>query len=96
MKELLKEQMQKFAKYGVTKDELKAAKDYLLASYNLRFKSTLALSGMLNEMQKLKLGLDFLQKRNDYVKNVTLSEVNKAAAKYFAAEPKEVRIGLIE
>jgi len=96
MKELLKEQMQKFARYGVTKDELKAAKDYLLASYNLRFKSTLALSGMLNEMQKLKLGLDFLQKRNDYIKNVTLSEVNKAAAKYFAVEPKEVRIGLIE
>ena len=50
---------------------------------------------MLNEMQKLKLGLDFLQKRNEYIKNVTLEDVNNAAAKYFAQGIKEVTIGLI-
>ena len=45
-------------------------------------------------MQKSKLGLDFLQKRNDYVKKVTLQEVNDAAAKYYKNMPKEVAIGL--
>lgn len=96
MKHLIHNQMREFAVNGATNEELKATKDYLLASYNLRFKSTLELSGMLNQMQKSKLGLDFLQKRNEYVKNVTLEDVNKVATKYFSSMPKEVRIGLIK
>ena len=94
MKDLLVKEMNEFAKNGVSENELKATKDYLLASYNLRFKSTLELSKMLNQMQKTKLGLDFLQKRNDYVRNVTLKQVNDAIAKYFSNLPKEVVIGL--
>ena len=86
--------MHKIAANGVNKKEFKAAKDYLLASYNLRFSSTLELSKMLNQMQKLNLGLDFLQKRNDYVKKVTLDEVNEAAKTYFNNLPIEVVIGL--
>ncbi len=96
MKKLLSDQMRKFSAHGVTKEELKSAKDYLLASYNLRFKSTLELSNMLNLMQKSKLGLDFLQKRNDYVTQVTLEEVNDVAKQYFQHTPKEVAIGLIK
>lgn len=88
--------MKKFASKGVTKKELLNAKKYLLASYNLRFKSTLELSKMLTQMQKYKLGLDFLQKRNNYVENVTLAEVNKAAAQYYSKTPKEVVIGTIK
>ena len=86
MKQLLVAQMQQFANEGATYDELKAAKDYLLASYNLRFNSTLSLSGMLNEMQKLNLGLDFLQKRNDYIRKINLEDVNNAARKYFTPD----------
>jgi len=94
MKTLILQQMRLFVKKGVSKKELSAAKDYLLASYNLRFKSTLELSNMLNQMQKSKLGLDFLQKRNDYVRNVTLKQVNEVVAKYFNNLPNEVVIGL--
>lgn len=94
MKTLILQQMRLFAEKGISKKELSAAKDYLLASYNLRFKSTLELSNMLNQMQKSKLGLDFLQKRNDYVRNVTLKQVNEAVAKYFNNLPNEVVIGL--
>ncbi len=96
VKKILKKQMKKFASKGVTKKELLNAKKYLLASYNLRFKSTLELSKMLTQMQKYKLGLDFLQKRNNYVENVTLAEVNKAAAQYYNKQPKEVVIGTIK
>ncbi len=96
MRAILLKQMNLFANKGVTEKELINAKKYLLASFNLRFKSTLELSDMLNLMQKSKLGLDFLQKRNDYIKNVTLYDVNKVANKYFSQELKEVTIGLIE
>ena len=94
MKTILLEQMSLFASKGITEKELINAKRYLLSSFNLRFKSTLELASMLNVMQKSKLGLDFLQKRNDYVKKVTLQEVNDAAAKYYKNMPKEVAIGL--
>ena len=96
MKTILFEQMDLLATKGITKKELDNAKKYLLASYNLRFKSTLELSNMLTEMQKYKLGLDFLQKRNDYVRNVTLQDVNNVIAKYYKDKPKEVAIGLIK
>lgn len=96
VKDILLKQMKLFADKGVTNKEFKMAKKYLLASYNLRFKSTLELSNMLTQMQKLNLGLDFLQQRNKYVENVTLAEVNNAAKKYYKKIPKEVVIGLIK
>ena len=34
-------------------------------------------------MQKYNLGIDFLDKRNDYIRNVSNKDVNAAAKKYF-------------
>lgn len=93
MYQILLHQWQNFATNGVTKEELEAAKNYLLASYNLRFNSTDGLADMLVAMQQYNLGLDFLQKRNDYIKNITLKQVNKAAKRYFNNLPMEVSIG---
>ena len=39
------------------------AKNYLIASYNLRFASIGTIAQILAAMQKYNLGLDFLQKR---------------------------------
>ena len=54
-----------------------------MASYNLRFASIASIADILTAMQKYNLGLDFLQKRNDYVQQVTQEQVNNAARKYF-------------
>lgn len=93
---ILYEQWEEFAAKGVSADELNAAKDYMLASYHLRFDSTAGLADMLAYMQKYHLGTDFLKKRNDYVRNVTLEQVNAAAAKYFAKQPKLLTLGKYE
>ncbi len=58
----------------------------MIASYNLRFADITAISEMLVYMQKTGLGIDFLQKRNDYVAAVTAEQVNQAAARYFTPE----------
>lgn len=79
---------QKFQKEGATPEELKKAKDYLVASYNLRFASISNIAEILAAMQKYNLGLDFLQKRNDYVRQVDLQQVNRAAAEYFDADKR--------
>lgn len=81
--EIVREQWQKMGQAGVTAAELEEAKNYLLASYNLRFASLGGISAMLAHMQKENLGIDFLQKRNDYIRNIKIEDVNKAAKKYF-------------
>lgn len=71
---------------GVSARELEEAKNYLIASNNLRFADITNISNMLVYMQKENLGIDFLQKRNQYVARVTLEQVNRAAARYFRPE----------
>ena len=83
VKEIVETQWRKMAEEGVTQEEFDNAKDYLLASYNLRFASVSDIAEILTAMQKEKLGIDFLLKRNEYIRNIKLHEVNNAARKYF-------------
>ena len=92
-RQLLLDEWKKLADKGVTAKELKQAKESLTASHNLRFASTGGIADMLVAMQKYRLGQDFLEKRNDYVRNVTLPQVNTAARKYFGMIPDFVIIG---
>lgn len=84
------------AQKGVSAKELETARNYLLASYNLRFSSVEEIAEMLIGMQKYDLGIDFLQKRNTYIKNVRLEDVNRVATTYFQDLPLEVNIGKIK
>lgn len=92
--ELLKQEWCKFAEKGVTEQELAEAKKSLINSFYLRFANIDGVSDMLAAMQKYNLGLDFLDKRNDYIKQVSLSEVNAAAKKYFSKSPDFVNLGI--
>lgn len=80
---LLDEEFAKIQRQGISASELDKAKNYLIASYNLRFASIENIAEILTAMQKYNLGLDFLQKRNDYIANLSLEQVNAAAKKYF-------------
>ncbi len=93
MRQILLEEWQAMADFGVKKEEFEAVKNNMLTSFNLRFTSLSDITSQLLYMQKKNLGLDFLQKRNEYVQNVTLSEVNAAAHKYFKVPPSIVTIG---
>lgn len=93
-RQLLLEEWQKMGAHGVTNQELTQAKRALIAAHNLRFASIGGISDMLVAMQQYDLGLDFLDKRNDYIRNVTLAQVNEAARKYFGKTPDFVNIGV--
>ena len=43
--------------------------------------------------QKMDLGLNFLSKRNDYVKSVSVEAVNQALKKYFTDKMLQAQIG---
>ena len=92
-KEILRQEWLKLGESGVSAEELAQAKKSLLASYNLRFAEIDSIASMLLAMQKYRLGIDFLDKRNDYIAEVSLQEVNAAAKKYFRTLPDMVYIG---
>lgn len=92
-RELLLAEWQKIADNGVSAEELDLAKNAMIASHNLRFASTSGIADMLVAMQQYNLGADFLEKRNEYVKAVTLQQVNAAAAKYYKMIPDFVIVG---
>ena len=90
---MFKSEWKNYADNGFSKEDVDFAKDYLIASYNLRFASVLGIADMLVMQQKFDLGLDFLNKRNEYVNNVTVEEVNKATEKYFTDKMLQAQIG---
>lgn len=92
-KSIFKQIWQNAAQDGFSFNELQTAKDYLIASHNLRFASTIGIADMLAYMQKHDLGIDFLNKRNQLVKAVTLQQLNDAAKKYFSDDLRVAEIG---
>ena len=81
--EIVQGEWLKFAEKGISEKELEDAKNYLISSYNLRFASIADLADIMAYMQKDNLGIDFLQKRNSYIENVRLDDVNRVIKKYF-------------
>lgn len=91
--DILYTEWEKMLTEGVSQKEFETVKKNMLASFNLRFKSISDIAQMLSLMQKENLGTDFLEKRNTYVKGVTLEQVNAAAKKYFKTKPSILTIG---
>ena len=84
--DIFRKEWKKMGNEGVTAKELAEAKNYLLASHNLRFADIINISNILAYMQKENLGIDFLQKRNQYVSEVTQDQVNNAAKRWFTED----------
>lgn len=85
LKEIIRTEWEKLGRFGVTEEELEQVKNYMIASEGLRYANIENISDTMIGMQKMNLGLDFLQKRNTYIRNVKLEEVNRVAQEYFVA-----------
>lgn len=68
-------------KNGVSEEELADAKSYLIGSFPLNLDNNSKIASILEMMQKDNLGIDYLVSRNKYIKEVTLDDINAAAAK---------------
>jgi len=75
----IKEHFDRMARHGVSSVELGDAKDYLRYSFPLRMTKNSSLVGFLSGMQFYGLGEDFLQKRNSYVEDVSIDELDRVA-----------------
>ena len=67
------------AENGPTREELELAKQYLTGSWPLRFTSSGRIASTLVAVQRDNLGLDFIDRRNDYIEAVSLRDARKIA-----------------
>lgn len=76
---VIREQWELAAKTGLSASELDNAKTYLTGSYPLRFSSNGAIANMLLGIQMENLGADYFKRRNGFIEQVTLDDVNRVA-----------------
>ena len=71
---------------SVSDDELSSAKDYLTGSFVFDLETTGQLASLLINIERYKLGSDYLVKYVDAVSAVTKEDVTRVAKKYLAPE----------
>ena len=81
--QIIRDEWKKIHDAGPTEDELKTAKLYLTGAWPLRFTSTQSIADMLLAVQKDKLGIDYLDKRNSLIEAVTLDQAKRLARQLY-------------
>lgn len=77
--EIIKKEFNRMANEGPTEEEFKNAKNYLTGSYALRFDTSSKIASQLLWIQVEGLGLDYIDKRNQMIKDVSLDRVKQVA-----------------
>ena len=76
---ILRDVLKRMADDGPTAAELAEAKTYLTGSYALRFDSDRKIASQLLSIQREKLGIDYIKKRNGLINAVSLDDVKRMA-----------------
>ncbi|MFQ5959215.1 MAG: M16 family metallopeptidase, partial [Alphaproteobacteria bacterium] len=90
--EIIRAEIARMRDAGVTAGELADAKTYLTGSFPLRLDTNDKIAGLLVGIQLEDLGIDYLDRRNDYIDAVTLDDVNRVAKTLLRPEELEVVI----
>ncbi len=84
--DLIRAEWRRMAEDGPSEEELRNAKTYLTGSFPLRFSSSGRISGMLVGMQRSRLGIDYLDRRNGFIEAVTLDDARRVAKRLYDAD----------
>lgn len=91
---LIESEVKRFAEEGPTEEELADAKAYLIGSYPLRFDTSTDIADQLLAIQLDKLGIDYIEKRNDLIAAVTIDDIRRVSKRLFSGEDRVVvRVG---
>lgn len=90
---IMRDEIARFAKEGPTEEELAAAKDYLIGNFALRFDSSQKIARGLLQFQLDDLGIDYIERRNDLIRAVTLEDVKRVAQRLWSEPLSVVTVG---
>ena len=91
---IIKEEIERIAKDGVSDEELARAKRYVSGSYAIaNLDTSRKIANVLVALQTQNLGIDYIEKREQYIADVTLDDVNRMAKELFSTKPTVVVVG---
>jgi zinc protease len=76
---VVREVWRRMQEEGPSDEEVEAAIRFLTGSWALRFDRSSAIAGMLSTVQEIGLGIDYLDRRNAILENLTPDQVRSAA-----------------
>ena len=92
--EIIRQQLEDMARNGPTADELAKAKTYVIGAYAIRnLDSSLAIASTLVGIQLDDLGIDYIDKREKLIDDVTMDQVKAAARKLLSVDPTVITVG---
>ncbi len=91
--ELIKAELERASKDGLTEQELRTAKDYLVGSFALRFDTSSKIAAQLLAIQLDDLGIDYIQRRNSEIEAVTVADIKRVAKRLM--EPKNLIVTVV-
>ena len=80
---IIAEEWRRLAKDGLTPAELANAKAYLTGSFALRLTSSPRIAAILVAIQRENLGIDYFERYNRYIDDVTLAAANRVVQEVF-------------
>ncbi len=91
---IMRDEIKRAAEEGITQEELDKAKRYVSGAYAINNLDTSSkIANVLVALQSQQLGIDYVEKRQDYIEAVTLDDVNRMAKKLLSVEPTVVIVG---
>ncbi|MDD9910394.1 MAG: pitrilysin family protein [Ahrensia sp.] len=92
--DLILAEIERMAKEGPTEEELRKAKDYIIGSYAISNLDTSGkIAGVLVAIQDADLGLDYIDRRRDYLEAVTIEDAKRVAKRLYSNPPTIVTVG---
>ena len=91
--ELMQDIIRRFAEEGPTEAELASAKDYLVGNFALRFDSSQKIARNLLQFQLDNLGIDYIERRNDLIRAVTVEDIRRVAKRIYGGPISVVTVG---
>lgn len=84
--ELLREEWGQMANDGVSQEELDRIQTYLTGAYPLRFDGNSSIASIMASMQYQGFDIDYVNRRNDMIRALTLDEVNDMTSRLYDPE----------
>jgi zinc protease len=91
--QIMREEISRLATDGPTAEELAATKDYLIGNFALRFDSSQKIARNLLSFQLDGLGIDYVDRRNEMIRAVTLADVKRVAERLWSGSLSVVTVG---
>ena len=91
--DLIRAELDSAAKEGLTEQELRTAKDYLVGSFALRFDTSSKIAAQLLAIQLDDLGINYIERRNGEIEAVTVDDIKRVAKRLM--EPKNLIVTVV-